>query len=206
MLAPQRRVSMVSFNTTAFLWINASARPPVWLLDLAWFAAQTLVLAAPLLLVGGWLWRIRAPRAALVHAALAALLGLAINQGIGLLWFEPRPFMLGLGHQFLAHGADNSFPSDHLTVIWGVAFALFFHKGWRKAGFALALAGLPVAWARVYLGVHWPLDMLGAAMVASGSALLLWPWDGTLRSATRLMNRVYRRIAQPLIARHWIEA
>lgn len=197
---------MVSFNTIAFFWINASAEPPAWLLVWARFAAQDLILATPLLLVAGWLWHRHAPRSALVHGALAATLGLAINQGLGLLWFEPRPFMLGLGHSFLPHTPDGSFPSDHLTVIWSVAFALLFHRKWRKAGFALALMGLPVAWARVYLGVHWPLDMLGAAMVACGCALLLWPWEGALQAATRLMTRAYRRMAQPLIARHWIEA
>lgn len=197
---------MVSFNTIVFLWINAAAQPPAWLLAFARFAAQDLLLAAPLLLIAGWLWRTRAPRSALVHAALAALLGLAINQGLGLLWFEPRPFMLRLGHTFLPHAPDGSFPSDHLTVIWGVAFALLFHRGWRWAGLVLALVGLPVAWARVYLGVHWPLDMLGAAMVACSSALLLWPWQNPLQSLTRLMNRAYQRAAQPLIARHWIEA
>ena len=82
----------------------------------------------------------------------------------------PRPFMVGLGHPFLAHVADASFPSDHLTLWWSVAFSLLLHKRTRWAGGLLAVAGLPVAWARIYLGVHFPLDMLGAIVVAVASA------------------------------------
>jgi Undecaprenyl-diphosphatase (EC 3.6.1.27) len=195
---------MLAFNTTVFLWLNAAAHPAPWLLALAWFAAQDLIVVPPLLLVAGWLWRKQAPRVALVHAALAALLGLGINQIVGLLWFEPRPFALGLGHQFLAHAADSGFPSDHLTVIWGVAFALLFHRGWRRAGLGLALLGLPVAWARIYLGVHWPLDMLGAAVVALASAQLLRLQPALLRTLTAGLSRVYGKLAGPLIARHWV--
>ena len=40
------------------------------------------------------------------------------------------------------------------------------------AGLALALSGLPVAWARIYLGVHFPLDMVGSVLVAVLSARL----------------------------------
>jgi undecaprenyl-diphosphatase len=189
-----------------FLAINAPAHPPAMALALARFAAQDLILVAPLLLMAGWLWRCSAPRTALVHAALAALLGLGINQIIGLLWFEPRPFSLGVGHQFLAHAADSSFPSDHLTIIWGVAFALLFYRDWRRAGLGLALLGLPVAWARIYLGVHWPLDMLGAAAVGLFSALLFWVWQRPVRCLTSAMNRVYAKLAGPFIRKHWMQA
>ena len=197
---------MLAFNTTVFLWLNATAHPATWLLALARFAAQDLIFAAPLLLVAGWLWRRQAPRAALVHAALAALLGLGLNQLIGLAWTEPRPFVLGVGHQFLAHAADSSFPSDHLTVIWGVAFALMLHRDWRRAGFGLALLGLPVAWARIYLGVHWPLDMIGAAAVGLASALLIQPWHAAVGKLTAAMNLAYHKLGKRLISRRWIRA
>ncbi|SCC94579.1 putative undecaprenyl-diphosphatase YbjG [Thiomonas sp. X19] len=197
---------MLAFNTHVFLWLNAAAHPAPWLLASARFAAQDLIFAAPLLLVAGWLWRRQAPRAALVHAALAALLGLGLNQLIGLVWTEPRPFVLGIGHRFLAHAADSSFPSDHLTVIWGAAFALLFHRDWRRAGFGLALLGLPVAWARIYLGVHWPLDMVGAAAVGLASALLIRPWHGPVSNLTAAMNLAYHKLGKPLISRRWIQA
>ncbi len=54
------------------------------------------------------------------------------------------------------------------------------------AGALLALLGLPMAWARIYLGVHFPLDMVGAALVAGLSAYLC------LREERWLLAHVYQ--------------
>ena len=78
--------------------------------------------------------------------------------------------MIGLGTNLLPHVADPSMPSDHLTFVWAVAASLMRHADTRRIGSMLALVGVPMAWARIYLGVHFPLDMAGAALVASGSA------------------------------------
>jgi undecaprenyl-diphosphatase len=92
---------------------------------------------------------------------LVALLGVAANQAIGALWPHPRPFMIGLGHAWMPHAADSSFPSDHMTVFAGVGLTLLFDGAVGWAILAL-LVGASVAWARVFLGVHFPPDMAGA--------------------------------------------
>ena len=93
-----------------------------------------------------------------------------------------RPFVIALGHTLMHHDADASFPSDHLTFLWSVAFSLMLHRPRWIASIAFVLLGFPVAWARIYLGVHYPLDMVGAALVASASAALTG-WRGALRQA-----------------------
>ena len=128
--------------------------------------------------------------AALLHmisfSTLAiALAGLLINQAIGLFWQTPRPFVLGIGHTLIPHTPDSSFPSDHLTVMWSVAFSFLMHQRPRFAGVLLALLGLPMAWARIYLGVHFPLDMAGAALVSGLSAYLCF------REQRWYMNSIY---------------
>ena len=65
-------------------------------------------------------WRARA----CCRRAWRYLVALLVNQLIGLVWQHLRPFMIGLGHSHLAHVADSSFPSDHLTLLWAVAFSL----------------------------------------------------------------------------------
>jgi len=50
---------------------------------------------------------------------------------------------------------------------WGIAGVLIGHRETRFSGVALAALGLPMAWARIYLRVHYPRDMLGAAVVAA---------------------------------------
>ena len=133
------------------------------------------------------------------------LAGLLINQFIALLWPHPRPFMLGLGHNLIAHAVNSSFPSDHLTGLWAFSFSLLMHRSQRMTAVALALLGLPMAWARIYLGVHFPLDMLGAALVAGFSAWLAFRGARLyLAPLYSLAMAIHRALFGALIKRGWV--
>jgi undecaprenyl-diphosphatase len=193
-----------AINLGLYLHWAASGSAPRVGVDLALLLAEDAIFAVPLLLVWGWLRRPEALRLPLLQAACAALLALGIDQLIGLVVFEPRPFAIGLGPALLAHAPDSGFPSDHLSVIWAVAASLMLTAPWRRAGLLLALLGVPVAWARVYLGVHWPLDMAGAALVGPAAALLARSaGPRVLCPAMPLLNRVYRRLFAPAIRHGW---
>lgn len=196
---------MESLNHALFLWLNAPEHPSAPVLILAIFFAERLIWAVPLLIGAGWLRGGESTRKTMLVATASGVLGLLVNLIIGSAWSHPRPFMIGLGHTLIPHVADSSFPSDHLTLWWAVAFSLLLQRGPRSAGIALALLGLPIAWARIYLGVHSPLDMLGAAAVAAFSAWL------TLREARRYLGasyrlalRIHRRLFGKLIALGWV--
>jgi undecaprenyl-diphosphatase len=148
---------MESLNQTLFLWLNAPEHPSALALTLATFFAEQLIWAVPLLIGIGWLRGSEAPRKAMLVATASGLLGLLINQAIGLAWFHPRPFMIGLGHTLIPHVANSSFPSDHLTLWWAVVFSLALQRGPRIAGIGLVLLGVPIAWARIYLGGSFPV-------------------------------------------------
>lgn len=77
--------------------------------------------------------------------------------------------------------------------------------GLRRAGIALALFGLPIAWSRIYLGVHFPLDMVGAIAVAAFSAALtLHRARWYLGPIYRLAVYFYRKLFGRLIALGWV--
>lgn len=164
---------MENWNHHLFILINAGSQPSTVLLAMAMFLAQWLIYGIPLVLV--WLWISGGPRErhAAVSAALGVGLALVVGQLITTAWPHPRPFMIGLGHTFLAHKPEASFPSDHATVFFNLGMGMLF-GGLRKLGAGLLLAGVLVGWSRVFLGVHFPLDIVGALLVALPSAWLVW--------------------------------
>ncbi|WP_211464281.1 phosphatase PAP2 family protein [Collimonas silvisoli] len=196
---------MEELNQSLFLLINASTHPSPFLLSAAKLCAEQLILLIPAGLLLGWLRGGEQTRKLMLEAAVCGIVGLSISMLIGMLWQHPRPFMLGLGTNFLEHAADSSFPSDHLTLQWSVAFSFLLHQRLRKSGLILSLLGLPMAWARVYLGVHFPLDMLGAALVATLSAgLCLSAAQWFIGPLFRIASIIHRYLLAPLIRRGWV--
>lgn len=196
---------MEELNQSLFLLINAGAQPSSLLLNSAMLFAEWLIFLIPTGLLLGWFRGGEQIRKLMLEAVVCSIVGLSISMLLGALWQHPRPFMIGLGTNFLAHSPDSSFPSDHLTLQWSVAFSFLLHPQLRKTGVILSLLGLPMAWARIYLGVHFPLDMAGAAMVAAVSAGLCfggarWFIGPLFKSASFIHGRLFA----PLIRRGWM--
>ncbi|OTP72909.1 undecaprenyl-diphosphatase [Caballeronia sordidicola] len=193
---------METLNQALFLFINASsdAHPfVVWTADV--FAVYAIWLA-PLTLIAGWLRGDMLLRHYMVEAAMSTGLALLAAQIIGVAWPHPRPFMIGIGTNLMAHSPDSSFPSDHLTCLWGAAFSLLMHGRTRRIGSALAILGVPMAWSRIYLGVHFPMDIVGASMVSGASAwVLATTGQHPVEFMVGIASYVYRQVIRTLIRR-----
>lgn len=195
---------MEAFNLAIFRLIQASAPVQPWTVALATCLGDGLIGLVPLVLAWGWLRGRPDLRAATVRAGLAAVMALAASALIGTFWPHPRPFMAGLAPDLLGHVPEASFPSDHLTLMWSVAISLMLARCSRRVGLVLALLGLPMAWARIWLGVHFPLDMVGALAVGGSAAWLLQAVFGSPVSwLVGYLQTMRNRILSPLIARGW---
>ncbi|MDN6180818.1 MAG: undecaprenyl-diphosphatase [Halomonas subglaciescola] len=156
---------MEDVNVSAFLLINQHAGESAWLDALAIAAAEAMpyVFIAALALL--WLSPQPARKKTSLKAGGAVLLGLGLSYAVSLAYFHPRPFVQDLGQGLIVHAADASFPSDHTTFLFSIAFVLALERRTRTLGAVLlglsAVGGL----SRVYVGVHFPLDILGAALV-----------------------------------------
>jgi len=198
--------ALEALNRALFLSINATPSAPAWLIDVARFIADDVIYLVPLFLAALWLSGGERRRAAAVRVCCAVLLALGINQLIGLGWMHPRPFMIGLGHTFIEHAPESSFPSDHVTVLASGALTLLL-AGERRYGLSMLLAGLAVAWARVFVGVHFPLDMAGAVAVACIAYALVAPlWKMSGAALTRGLIAVYRKLLAWPIGRGWLSS
>ena len=78
---------------------------------------------------------------------------------------------------------DGSFPSGHATSSFACATTLAFFAP-RAAPLFLVLAAA-IAWSRVYVGVHYPLDVLGGAVLGAAIAIALRWLVAALRRSRR---------------------
>jgi len=198
---------MDSLNRALFLAINASPDVSEGELAIAVFIAKYLILLLPVGLVTLWLAGGR-DREGAVHGLLGVGFVLLINFVIGLAWFEPRPFVVGLGTNLLAHAPTSAFPSNHGSIMFTSAFVLMgtVARTPRLLGKLLLICALPVCWARIYLGVHWPVDMVGALVVSLVVALIMRTASAreTSRIVAAILEGIYRRLMAWPISRGWL--
>ncbi|MBB5117841.1 membrane protein [Streptomyces eurocidicus] len=182
-------------DTSTLYDINGIAKAaPNWLDRLVEFIGEYgIVLGLGVLMLFTW-WSVRkredAPAgvAALCWAPLAAGIALLVNIPIRGFVKRPRPFLDHTGLEVLVKGkTDYSFVSDHATLTMALGVGLFVaHRKYGLIGIGLAfLEGL----CRVYMGVHYPTDVIGGLALGTAVALLLAPL------AMMLLTPLARRVA-----------
>ncbi|MEO8458337.1 MAG: phosphatase PAP2 family protein [Chloroflexota bacterium] len=149
--------------------INGAAGHSGLLDDLGKLAAKDLVFLIIPLLLFMWFWPREAGDRALgqrvaVLTVVAVAVALVVGMAVAQLHYADRPFVSDAGTtQLISHAPDNGFPSDHALVGFAAAGAL---SAWRLvvAGIAFAVA-LTIGVARIFVGIHWPTDILAGAAV-----------------------------------------
>jgi undecaprenyl-diphosphatase len=164
--------------------INGLAKAaPTWFDRVMEFVGEFGIMFA-MVLAGLWCWwsvRRRGTTedsvtavAGLVWAPLAAGIALLINIPIRGFVERPRPFLDHKGLEVLVQGkTDFSFVSDHATMAMAIAVGLFVAN--RKFGLAAIALALLEGFCRVYMGVHYPTDVIGGFALGTAVALLLAP-------------------------------
>ena len=164
---------MIPLNHQLFLALNASdAASPL----AAWAGGVLAECPIGIAVVLTMLAVVRQkPRSFAIALALRVVLTVAVAMGsaclIRMFHYNPRPFVLGLGRMLVAHEPTSSFPSLHATFVFSMAFALLLQTGSRGIALFVMLLGFATAWARIFVGVHYPLDMAGAFLTACLAAV-----------------------------------
>jgi undecaprenyl-diphosphatase len=141
-------------------------------------------------------WTSRNARHGVIAALLSVGLALLVAHLITLVWDRPRPYVADPGdsHLFISPSHDPSFPSDHATAAFAIAVSIYLRS--RRIGLVALAMALTLALARVAVGVHYPGDVVGGALIGTAAALLLWtpPVRGPLHDLADWMGGTYEHL------------
>ena len=187
----------------AYHAVNLFVARHEWLAD--GFAGLEATAPLALALATAALWVLARPGAdrkwklASASALASAGLALLVNQLIARAWQRPRPYEAHPGqHTWVARSHDPSFPSDHASAAFGIAFAVLTFD--RLAGSLFVAAAALIGLGRVLVGVHYPADVLAGALVGLGCAVVV---AKLARPLLGWLVRAAERITDPLLAAVW---
>jgi len=163
---------MIPADSTVFFWINGLAgRVPIIdglmrLLASDYFIPLVMALTLFALWFSGRDATARERNQRTVWCALiAAGFACLVVEIFNCFFDRPRPFEMypGMVQLLFYQPSDPSFPSNMAAVTFG--FAAGTWQGNRRAGWLLLIPALLACFARVYVGIHFPLDIAGGAAI-----------------------------------------
>ena len=167
---------MFFFDAPLYALLNAAADTPAWRIALASLLSEWVPDTAGLALLAGFIWGNSAVRRSLGLLVLSMVVAWCITRLIR--WGFPtlRPYDLDIGIRWIEHSGRSSFPSMHATGAFALAQAITLgatrhYRLWvGLAWTAAAVLGL----SRIYLGVHFPSDVLAGMAVGCLSAWMVF--------------------------------
>lgn len=198
-------MDFTELNLRLFEWFNASNHAHEMTIRFAIFIANDLFYIMLLFFGFYWLRGNFAIKKQIVKAFIFTTVALLISQIISHSFYHPRPFVMEVGRTLIYHSPNGSFPSDHMLIFSTIAFSYFFSEK-RNLGIILILLAWLVAWSRVYLGVHFPLDMLGAfslAFILNFFGLALW--NRFKITIIEFVLKIHHAVFKPFIKKGYIK-
>ena len=184
-----------------FRAVNRVAGATPWLHTPARLFAEYGVVVFAALLLASWVLARRNGDlrrvAATLWAPVGVLVALGLNQLVIAAVAEPRPFAVLPHALVLVHrSTDPAFPSDHATMAGAVAAGVLLVH--RRLGLVAAALAVLMAATRVYVGAHWPLDVV--AGLAFGAVVTVASYAVVRPVVTALVRALARTPLRPLLA------
>jgi len=185
--------AVFQFDSSILLWIQANLRSGVLTPVLTVITHMGdkgifwILLTLALLIV-------RKTRPVGVICAASMVIGLIVTNLIIKNWVARiRPYELIQGLECIVKKADDfSFPSGHTTNSLACAWVLF-RRAPKKWGVPALVLAILISLSRLYVGIHYPTDVIGGAVIGIGSACLaMWLVPKLEQKYPKLANRVYR--------------
>ena len=140
--------------------------------------------------------KVEANRKVAIIAMMTMLIAVGINHLIGFVYFRPRPYTLHAAHLLVNPSVDPSFPSDHATFAFALTLPILVVN--KHFGRIMIVMSLLLCFSRVFIGIHYPLDVVGGALIAYATykAILKFPkyFDYIASFVLRIWEKIIFRI------------
>ncbi|GMA97260.1 hypothetical protein PIPA1_00600 [Pelosinus sp. IPA-1] len=177
------------YDNTLLFMINGLSGHSVWVDKVIMILSEYGPVVFSLYLISLWFSgnstdELTENRKRALYAFFAAMLAMGMNQLISHIWYRNRPYLDQPVNRLLQGAQDASFPSDHAAGAFSIAGSLFG----RTAGSNLLMAfAILVALSRVYVGLHYPSDILGGMTTGLVSSWLIERNKGLLDKPLTLL-------------------
>lgn len=167
-------MNLSEINIELFRMFNDLGKEVMFLNPIMIFFAKYMKYFLLFGIVMYWFTRKRENRIMIISSMFAFVVAEVFGAIAGAIHSNNQPFAeLSNVNQLIGHAIDNSFPSDHAIEFFSICITfLLFKKNLRYVWLAIAIL---VSFSRIWVGVHYPADILvGAILGIIGAALCYW--------------------------------
>jgi undecaprenyl-diphosphatase len=164
-------MDLFEMNVNLFRTINDLGKEYTYLNNFFIFMAEYMVFILAFIALIFWFTRREENRMMIISATISFILAEMMGKIAGTLHSNNQPFAeLSNVNKLIEKAVDNSFPSDHTILFFAFCMTFFiYQKRWRYIWIMLALV---VGISRIWVGVHYPADVIVGAIISIFSTFI----------------------------------
>ena len=125
----------------------------------------------------------------ILYAGISAGITLFINRIIQIFYFKPRPFIVHRVRLLIPSKNNSSFPSKHTALAFAVATSILLRE--RLIGSIMWLLAVLTGFSRIWVGHHYPFDIIGSAVIGSLTSMIIDRNTYTFQSLITWIINIY---------------
>lgn len=163
----------MNFDLYLFNLINSLAGKYEWLDTLVVFLAENSEYILAVFLIMILIYNFKKYWKMVLEAIIVAgITRFIIAEIIRKIWFRPRPFVSHQVNQLINYNSlEASFPSGHACFYFALSTVIYFYN--KRLGIAFYIFSLLIVFSRVFVGIHWPSDILVGAIIGVLMGIIL---------------------------------
>ncbi|MEH7612003.1 undecaprenyl-diphosphatase [Gottfriedia acidiceleris] len=183
-------------NYSIFKLINSFAGKWPALDNVMIFLSKSAILIVIALLAYLWIQKGNERKYTAFYIVLTLILALGGNFIIHQFYYHARPFVNHHVTKLITHSSDSSFVSDHGTLVFSTALILLFRKD--RLGLISLVWAILIGISRIFVGVHYPFDIIGAFILAGIVAIVVLKTSSLTEPLMKILLKIYERIINKL--------